>query len=321
MSPDSLLSGFLTSQIAWEDISLASLVHALLERSVRITLILALAWVAIRLTSRAVEEMRQRWVSARDALASHSRYGYTSLLVSRKDEFHRRSHTVARIIREAIRAFIFIVTITVIAEQIGFNTTAVLGAVALTSLTVGIAARSLVKDVVTGFFLLLDGHLRVGDSVAIGSNSGIVEEISLRRVKLRAGNGAVYIIPNGFIGNFANRSFQFTCYAWNLGISYDADVDEAVAIVLEIGKAARQDVLLAENILDDLEVLGVDNLGDYAVVIQVRIRTKPGKEAEVGRAINRRILDAFREHNIPIAFPATTWYLAPRSCYTPTPLQ
>jgi small-conductance mechanosensitive channel len=321
MNFDSLLTGILPLEIAWSDLSLGPLIHELLQRAVRVVLIVALAWSAIRLTSRLVETMRRQWVSARDALAAHSRYGYTALLTSRKEEFHRRSRTVARVIREAIRVSIIAIAATVIAEQLGFNTTAILGAIALTSLTVGMAARSLVKDAVTGFFLLADGHLRVGDSVAIGKISGSVEDISLRRVKLRSGDGAVHIVPNGSIGSFANRNIHFSCYVWNLGLSYEADVDKAVGIVVEIGKAARLDPVLAEHILDDLEVLGVDNLGDYAVVVKVRIRTKPGKESAVGRAINRRILDAFRERDIPIACPSTTWYVGSRRSSSTAPLQ
>lgn len=309
MLPDAFFPGPPAFQIPWEDLPVGLWLHSAVVATARIVFAIGVAWVAVRVLSRVVEGMRRRWVRARDALAAHAPHGYGALLATRREEFHRRSQTVARIIREAIRAFIVVVTISIVAEQTGFDTTAVLGAAALASLTVGMAARSLVRDFVTGLFLLAEGQMRVGDSVSIGKISGAVEEISLRRVKLRSGDGAVHIVPNGAIGAFANSSFRFSWYAWNLGLAYDADPDESIAALAEIGREFRRHPRFGADILEDLEILGVDQFADYAVFVRMRIRTLPGKQGGVGRAINRRILEVFQERGIPLAAPATTWYL------------
>jgi small conductance mechanosensitive channel len=165
-----------------------------------------------------------------------------------------------------------------------------------------------VKDVISGFFLLLENQVRVGDVVNIGGTGGLVEAITLRTIVLRDLAGNVHIIPHGGVDRVTNMTKDYSRYVFDVGVAYREDTDEVIQVLKEIGEGLRQDAEFASDILEPLEILGVDKFADSAVIIKCRITTKPIQQWRVGREMNRRIKKTFDACGIEIPFPHRTLY-------------
>jgi small-conductance mechanosensitive channel len=160
-----------------------------------------------------------------------------------------------------------------------------------------------VRDVISGFFLILEDQVRVGDVAAINGVAGSVEALNLRTIVLRDGEGTVHVFPNGAIQTLANRSKDFSYYVIDLGISYREDPDRVTAVLREIGAEMQADPLYAPWILEPLEVQGVDSFGDWSMILKMRIKTVPLKQWDVGREFRKRLRRRFEQEGIQIPFP------------------
>jgi len=165
-----------------------------------------------------------------------------------------------------------------------------------------------VKDVLSGFFILLEDSIGVGDVVEIAGVGGLVEEVRLRTIRLRDLSGNVHVVPNGSVDKVKNMTKDYSYYLFDLGVAYREDVDEVMAVVQEIAEGLRTDRDFAADILEPLEMLGVDQFADSAVIIKCRIKTVPIKQWRVGREMNRRIKKTFDAKGIEIPFPHHTLY-------------
>jgi moderate conductance mechanosensitive channel len=179
----------------------------------------------------------------------------------------------------------------------------VLTGAGIVGLAVGFGAQTLVRDVISGFFLILEDQVRVGDVAAINGVGGLVEEINLRTIVLRDGEGTVHVFPNGSITTLANRSKDFSFYVVDLGISYREDPDRVAGVLRDLGAELQADPKYGPFILAPLEVFGVDAFADWSVTLKFRIKTMPTKQWEVGRELRRRIKKRFDELGIEIPFP------------------
>ncbi len=160
------------------------------------------------------------------------------------------------------------------------------------------------RDIISGFFLILEDQVRVGDSAAINGTAGLVEAIHLRTIVLRDVEGTVHVFPNGAINTLANRSKEYSYYVINLGLSYSDNPDRAAAVLRSVGEELQRDDRFSPLILEPLEIMGVDAFADWCAQLKLRIKTVPSKQWEVGRELRRRILIAFEEHGIDIPTPA-----------------
>jgi small conductance mechanosensitive channel len=192
--------------------------------------------------------------------------------------------------------------------EVGVDLAPLLAAAGIGGLAIGFGAQNLVRDVITGFFILLEDHVRVGDVVRVGGKGGLVEGISLRVLTLRDFDGSVHLIPHGTIETITNMTKDFSYYLLDVGVAYREDVDEVMAVLKEVGAELRRDPEFAPDILEDLEVVGVDDFAASQVTIKVRIKTVPIKQWRVGRELRRRIKKAFDTYGIEIPFPHLTLY-------------
>jgi small conductance mechanosensitive channel len=160
-----------------------------------------------------------------------------------------------------------------------------------------------VRDVISGFFLIMENQVRLGDVAIINGKGGLVEAIRLRTVVLRGLDGTVHIIPNGNITELSNMTKDFSFALLDIGVAYKEDTDRVVEVLKEVGAALQNDPGYAGNILGPLEVLGVDKFDDSAVIIKVRMKTVPIQQWAVGRELRRRIKKAFDQRGIEIPFP------------------
>ena len=232
----------------------------------------------------------------------------------------KRAHTLTHIVRDVARIVIFFAGVMMILSEVGIDLKPLLAAAGLGGLAIGFGAQSLVKDLISGFFILLENSVRVGDVAEVAGVSGLVEEIELRTIRLRDLSGNVHVVPNGVIDKVKNMTKDYSYSLFNIGVAYREDVDEVMGVVREIAEELRSDLQFKDDILEPLEMLGVDQFADSAVIIKCRIKTQPIKQWRVGREMNRRIKKTFDARGIEIPFPHQTIYWGEPKQGTPPPL-
>ncbi|HVL66971.1 MAG TPA: mechanosensitive ion channel family protein [Vicinamibacterales bacterium] len=231
----------------------------------------------------------------------------------------KRARTLGSLIRNVAAAVITGVAVLMILNEVGVNIAPVLAGAGIVGLAVGFGAQTLVRDIISGFFLILEDQVRVGDVAAINGTGGLVEAINLRTIVLRDFEGTVHVFPNGAINTLANRSKDFSFYVIDLAVAYKEDPDRVTGVLREVGEELQKDDRFGPNILAPVEVVGVDAFADSAVVIKLRVKTVPLKQWEVGRELRRRILKAFERHGIEIPFPQRVVTTKPASIPTAPP--
>ena len=232
----------------------------------------------------------------------------------------QRASTLTQIVRDVARIAIFFVGVMMILSEMGIDLKPMLAAAGLGGLAIGFGAQSLVKDVISGFFILLENSIRVGDVVEVAGVSGLVEQIELRSIRLRDLAGNVHVVPNGVIDKVKNMTKDYSYYVFDVGVAYREDVDEVMATLKSIADELQADPAFKDDILDPLEMLGVDQFAHSAVIIKCRVKTQPIKQWRIGREMNRRIKKTFDAKGIEIPFPHQTIYWGEAKQGTPPTL-
>ncbi|MFP8834834.1 mechanosensitive ion channel family protein [Hydrogenophaga sp. XSHU_21] len=257
----------------------------------RITLILLAAWVLVGVLQRAIRTMRERIASRLD-----------------DREAAKRAETLGRVFRYLVAVVVSLIAGMLVLGELGVSVAPILGAAGVVGLAVGFGAQSLVKDYFTGFFLLLENQIRQGDVVKLGDHAGLVEEVTLRFVQLRDYDGNVHYVPNGHITTVVNMSRGFSQAVMDIGVAYRENVDEVMAVMRRVGEQMRSDENMGARIIDDLEIAGVEQWADSAVVIRCRFRTLPLEQWTVRREYLKRLKSAFDAEGIEIPYPHLTVY-------------
>jgi small conductance mechanosensitive channel len=271
--------------VEWQRLSIPALA------GVRILLIVVAAWIAIVAMQRVVRTVRIR-------IASH----LGGLDVA------RRAETLGRGVRYLIAVVIGGIAIMLVLAEIGVSLAPILGAAGVVGLAIGFGAQSLVKDYFTGFFILFEDQIRTGDVVKVADIGGLVEDITLRHVRLRDYDGNVHFVPNSLITTVTNMSRHYAQAVIDVGVAYRENVDDVIALMREVGSKMRADPALSAKILDDLEVAGVERLDESAVVLRCRFKVAPLEQWNVRREFFRRIKASFDEHGVEIPYPhMTVW--------------
>jgi small-conductance mechanosensitive channel len=228
-------------------------------------------------------------------------------------ERFKRARTLSRLVRNGLTALVVGVAFLMVLREIDVDVMPVLTGAGIVGLAVGFGAQTLVKDLISGFFLILENQVRVGDVVAINGTGGLVEAINIRTIVLRDLEGVVHVFPNGAIERLANRTKDFSYYLVDVGVAYKEDVDRVMTTLRRIGGELAADPVYGLSVLDPLEVLGVDAFDESQVTIKIRIKTVPLKQWEVGRELRRRIKNTFDAERIEIPFPHLSVYFGEAS--------
>lgn len=233
------------------------------------------------------------------------------ILTKQKEEpeFQKRTQTLGSIVRYALTVVILIVASMTVLKEFGIEIGPILAAAGIVGLAVGFGAQSLVKDVISGFFILLEDQIRVGDVVQIAGKGGLVEKINLKTTILRDLAGNVHYVPNGHIDVVTNMTKDYSRYVFDIGVAYREDVDEVIEVIKEVDEEMRNDPAFKDDIIEPIEILGLDQFADSAIIIKARTTTMPIKQWGVGREFNRRLKKKFDERNIEIPFPHVTLYM------------
>lgn len=233
------------------------------------------------------------------------RFEHEMGLVTDLDALERakRARTLGSVVQKATTVLVTGIAILMVLRVLDFDIAPVLTGAGIAGLAVGFGAQTLVRDIISGFFLILENQIRVGDVAAINGTGGVVESINLRTILLRDIEGTVHVFPNGAITTLANRSKDFSYYVLDLRVSYFDDTDAVAAVLTQLGRELQADPAWGPVILEPLEILGVDAFDEWSLVLKARIRTVPSKQWGVGRELRRRIVKAFETHGFTIPFP------------------
>ena len=223
-------------------------------------------------------------------------------------ELDKRATTLITIIRKAAVLSIWLVAIVMALKELGFDIAPILAGAGVVGLAVGFGAQNLVRDVITGVFMLVENQVRVGDVAVMNGTGGLVEEVNLRTTVLRSVDGTVHVFPNGSVNSLSNMTREYSFYVFDLDVDYKEDTDRVVETIKAVGAQMRQEEPYKAEIIEEVEVFGVDRFAESSVVIKGRIKTRPIKQWMVGREFNRRIKKRFDELGIEIPFPHRSLY-------------
>lgn len=229
---------------------------------------------------------------------------YLSYILKQADDKNQtRVKTLLPLIRNIVLSVFGLLFGLVIMSEMGLNVAPFLAGAGVLGVAIGFGAQSMVKDFLTGFTIVLEDIIRVGDIASLGGHTGTVEQITLRKVQLRDFAGVVYTVPFSQITTIQNMTKNFSFYVMDISVDYRHDTDHVVEILKGVGEDLRSDPVYSGSILDALEVVGVDRFSDNAVILKARIKTLPIKQWAVGREFNRRMKIAFDKNGIEIPYP------------------
>jgi len=267
-----------------------------IKTGLRITLILVVAWIMAKLLRKSLQQFERHLVKKSAAQGEPP------------SESEKRIETILRLMRQAALLALWVTVGLIILRQVGVEITPIIASAGIAGVAVGFGAQNLVRDVITGFFIILENQIRVGDVAIINGTGGLVEHINFRTTVLRDLSGTVHIFPNGTITTLSNMTNEWSAYVFEIGVAYKENTDTVVEVMREVGNSMQADEKFGALMLAEPEIFGVDKLGDSAVVIKGRIKTRPIRQWDVGREYLRRIKLAFDEKGIEIPFPHRTLY-------------
>jgi small conductance mechanosensitive channel len=262
-----------------------------LRIAVHILLILVLAWIMVHVAQRGIRAIRV-YMRERVASAEHA----------------KRVDTIARVFRYVTAIVISLIAGMLVLSELGVSIAPILGAAGVVGIAIGFGAQSLVKDFFSGLFILLENQVRLGDVVEVGGKSGLVEEVTLRYVRLRDYDGNVHFVPNGSIAVVSNYTLDFAYAVVDAGVAYREDVDEALRVMREVAEAMRRDAVFGLKIKEAAEMVGVERWDESAVVLRVRFKVLPIEQWNVKREYLKRLKQAFDAAGIEIPYPHLTLY-------------
>lgn len=268
----------------------------LMFSTLRILFILLAAWIGLKIVRRVLRKLEKHLIQ----MAENDAHATA--------EQQKRVETLIRLVRQAIVVVVWLMVGLVVLREFGVDIAPILASAGIVGLAVGFGAQNLVRDVISGFFMILENQIRVGDVAVVNGTGGLVEKVNFRTVVLRDLSGTVHVFPNGTINTLANLTHEWSAYVFDIGVAYKEDVDRVMALMHQVGKEIREDAKFGPLMVDDVEIFGVDNFADSAVTIKGRLKTKPIKQWDVGREYRRRLKNRFDAEGIEIPFPHHSIY-------------
>jgi moderate conductance mechanosensitive channel len=270
--------------------------QGLIETSLRLVLMLVLAWGILFAIKKLLARLENRLKAQSIAEGEPP------------SESAKRVETLLRLVRQGARLAVWITLLLVVLKELGVEIGPILAGAGILGLAVGFGAQNLVRDIISGFFFILENQIRVGDVALINGTGGLVEEINFRTIVLRDLGGVTHIFPHGTVQTLSNMTRDWSCYVFDIGVAYKENTDRVCEVLRGVFRELREDPVCGPAILEEPEIFGVDRFADSAVVIKGRIKTKPIRQWMVGREFLRRVKLAFDRDGIEIPFPHRTIY-------------
>jgi small conductance mechanosensitive channel len=292
------MGGFSTQDITTVAVSTGS---AIAQAGIRILLVLVAGYVGVRFLRVAMRRLEDVLIRA----------GEKSELVA--GSTRKRVTTLTGLLLTLGLVVIWAIVVVICLDQFGLDVTPILAGAGIVGLAVGFGAQNLVRDLISGFFLVLEDQVRVGDVAVVNGTGGLVEAITFRTIVLRDLAGVVHVVPNGAITTLANMTKGWSGYVLDVGVAYKEDTDRVVEVMTEVAEDLRKDPRYGPSILEPIEVFGVDDFKESEVTIKARLKTVPIQQWNVGREYRRRLKKAFDARGIEIPFPHRSLYMGSAS--------
>ena len=263
----------------------ASTWEFILVRPLKIVLLLVVGTVISRLAARAIRRF-VRTIHARAPVASGSPRG------------EQRINTVGDVLGSLVRAVVWIVVLLIVLGEIGVDLAPLLAGAGIAGIAIGFGAQSLVKDFVSGFFILLEDQYGVGDVINLGEATGTVEDLSLRITRLRSTDGTVWFVPNGEIKRVGNTSMEWSRALIDVQVAYESDLPTVTGAIGEVARTFADDPEWQDSVLEPPEVWGVQAMGPEGVTVRLVVKTAPRQQYAVARELRGRITDRLRRDGV-----------------------
>ena len=277
--------------IAWESFVMRIMAVGVnaIQGTIRIAVIVAAAYVIVKLLRATLRQFEAFLIRT------------TSYAEIYPGAAAKRIKTLSSVLWTISSGLLWFVVVLITLSQIGVNIGPILAGAGVVGLAVGFGAQHLVRDLVSGFFLLLENQIRVGDIAIVNGTGGTVEEVTFRTVALRDQSGVVYVFPNGSITTLANATMDWSAYVIDVTVSYNEDTDRIVDIMRRVADDMRKEPEYGRTMIEPIEIYGVDGFTEAAVTIKARFKTQPAQQYTIGREYRRRLKKAFDSEGVELA--------------------
>jgi len=266
-----------------------------MSSGIRVIVIIAVA-VAVYLICRPIIR------SVIKRLVSHRMAG------EHETEIQQRTDTLSSVLVKIVGIIVLVIAVITILPEFGVNITSLIAAIGIGGLAIAFAAQNLIRDFISGFFILLEDHYGIGDVVSIAGVAGVVEDITLRRTVLRDINASVHSVPNGKVELSTNMTKKYSRVNLNVSVGYGENLKHVIDIINKICQEMAEDPQWKDDFITTPSVLRVDNLGDSGIDIKILGDTKPAKQWAITGELRLRLKDAFDREGIEIPWPHTKVY-------------
>jgi small conductance mechanosensitive channel len=287
------------------------IVEFLVDKPLKIVAIVVLAFIANRIARRGMKRALRTLQSGavQERLGSLRAATPDALLATTEHSLRseQRIEALASVLRSLVTFVIYAIAAFMILGEVGIELGPLLAGAGIIGVALGFGSQSLVKDFLSGIFILIEDQFGVGDIVSLdGETSGTVEAVSLRTTRLRAVDGTVWHVPNGEIRRVGNQSQHWSRALIDINVAYDTDLEHAQAVIASVAHTVAEG---DADVLDEPEVWGVENLGAHGVTLRLVVKTRPSQQYRVSRELRARLKTAFEREGIEIPFPQqTVWH-------------
>ena len=295
----------------------------------KVLLILVAAWVINRLARRGINRSIAGFVDsqtkrladseqpAADRDSAPRRFEALQALAIRREQRQaiqvertkQRAQTLGAVLRSIASAIIYFVAIVMALGEFDVNLGPLIAGAGIVGVAIGFGAQSLVKDFLSGIFMLIEDQYGVGDIVDVGDAAGKVEAVNLRATQIRDGHGTLWHVPNGEIRRVANKSQQWARALLDVDVAYDTDINHAMNVIKRVADSLWEEALPNATVLEEPEIYGVQNLGADAVTIRVGVKVEPAEQFAAARELRARLKYAFDAEGIEIPYPQRTVWM------------
>jgi small conductance mechanosensitive channel len=286
--------------------TLSRVVEWIVAKPLKVLLVIAVAWLLVAVLRRGIRRLVEGLVAQRDEQAARRREEIAETppghrvpaaarsrrLAEQAERGRQRAQALGTVLRSLVSVVIWSLAALIVLGEFGVNLGPLIAGAGIAGIALGFGAQSLVRDFLSGVFMLAEDQYGVGDVVDLGDAAGTVEEIRLRTTRLRDGEGTVWFVPNGEIRRVANKSQRWARAVLDFEVAYDTDLDVAIRVIKEAADAVWHEQQAATTVLEEPEVLGIEALAGGAVILRVALKVDPGEQWAVARVARRRIKDA-----------------------------
>ncbi|MBU1225724.1 MAG: mechanosensitive ion channel family protein [Actinobacteria bacterium] len=291
----------------------------------KVLVILLAAWAINRLLRRAIGKFIGRLIADREAKAEERREGEVDdgrftrswrravekaqILSEQAERGKQRAQALGTVLESVTALVLYALAIMMALAEFGVSLGPLIAGAGIVGIAIGFGAQTLVRDFLSGIFMLIEDQYGVGDIVDVGDATGVVEEIRLRTTRLRDVNGTVWFIPNGEIRRIGNKSQQWARAVLDVEVAYDTDIPFAASVIKEVADGVWHDQIESATVLEEPEIWGVESFGESSIAIRLVLKVEPGEQWATAREVRKRLKAAFDEHGIQIPFPQRTVWM------------